>query len=297
MNSRLLTQIGLLVFAIFFSSQINAQQNGLLSSNEKILFNAKIFTADVQYPYAEAIAIRGDKIVAVGNFENIKKLVSKDAVLIDMHGGCILPGFIDSHSHSLDGGYSLMHANVYDSAITSAKLELYAEEVKKNETGMVGNFLVIDGINISTWSHIDELQNIFNNNEYTAQPVLLRGSDGHTAWVNKKILQLAGINKNFIDSISASQKKYFGVDKNGEPNGFFADSGFEKVSPILPKENIDWHESGIKAIQYNNAYGITAWLDPAAGDISDEKNNYLETYKQLSLEHKLTAHVATYRSF
>lgn len=291
MYSKILCALFLL--AIFQNLFIKANaQTIFLNGNEKILYNAKIFTADIAHPYAEAVAIRADKIVAVGNFESIKTSVGKDAALIDMRGGFILPGFIDSHSHSLDGGYSLMRANVYDSVETAEDLEKYAEQVQKDGTGMVENFLVIDGLNISTWSHIDELQATFSTGKYADQPVILRGSDGHTAWANKKVMQLAGINKNFIDTISQSYRKYFGVNNNGEPNGFYADSGFDKVDAIMPEEKIDWRQSGINAMNYNNALGITAWLDPAAGDVTDEKNDYLETYKMLSIEHKLTAHVA-----
>ena len=77
------------------------------------------------------------------------------------------------------------------------------------------------------------------------------GSDGHTSWVNNAVLQKAGINKAFIDQLDNSTKKYFGVDADGVPNGFIADSGFDKLNPILPKENTDWIKAGEKAMEYN----------------------------------------------
>ncbi|HRH51007.1 MAG TPA: amidohydrolase [Panacibacter sp.] len=282
----------LLLFVFVISLVANAQQTEQLNSNEKILFNAKIFTANINQPYAEAIAIRGGKIIAVGDFATAKASLSPKAELIDMHGQTVLPGFIDSHSHVLEGGQSLLSANVFDSALTVSRLADYAAEVKKNGKGMIGDFLFIKGINISTWSHIPELKQVFNGNDYRAQPVVLNGSDGHTKWVNNLVLQKAGINKTFIDQLDNSTKKYFGVDADGTPNGFVADSGFDKLTPIYPKEKTDWIKAGEKAMEYNGSLGITAFLDPWAGDITDKENTNLDTYQSLSNQHKLTAHVA-----
>src|ERR1700757_3039512 len=82
------------------------------SANERILFNAKIFTGDPQNPYAEAVAIRGDQIVAVGNLSEVTKSASGNAERVDLKGKSLFPGFIDSHSHSIDGGLNLIGADV-----------------------------------------------------------------------------------------------------------------------------------------------------------------------------------------
>ena len=108
--------------------QIAAGQTASLNAREKILFNAKIFTADIQHPYAEAIAIKGNTIVAVGNLAVVKTAVGANAILIDMHGQTLLPGFVDSHNHLVEGGEGLMRANVSDSVQTIAQLEKYARE-------------------------------------------------------------------------------------------------------------------------------------------------------------------------
>jgi len=284
----------ILLTLLFFSTlpvKIFCQHAGL-DSSQKILFDAKIFTADAMHPYAEAVAIKGNKIVAVGNFDDVKKSLANSAVLIDMHGACILPGFIDSHNHAVEGGEGLMRANVDDSVLTIPQLAFYADEVKQNGFGMIGNFLVIDGINIETWRDIDGLHKVFSKGNYINQPVLLRGSDGHTGWANASLMKMAGINKAFIQSLPASTKKYFNVDANDEPNGFFADSGFAKVKAVLPKTHADDNIAAAKALAYNNALGITAWLDPAAGNIKDSIYYYLNGYKYLAQHNKLTAHVS-----
>ncbi|MGB8113779.1 MAG: hypothetical protein WCF22_08395, partial [Candidatus Sulfotelmatobacter sp.] len=75
----------------------NAQDSG---SQEKIFFNAKVFTGNQDDPYAEAVAIRGEQIVAVGNLPEVGKSVSAGAERVDLQGKSLFPGFIDSHSHS-----------------------------------------------------------------------------------------------------------------------------------------------------------------------------------------------------
>jgi predicted amidohydrolase YtcJ len=109
--------------------------------------------------------------------------------LYDMGGQFVMPGFVDSHNHALQGGESLLKAYVDDSLVSAADLEAFARASKENGKGMRGRFLVINGLNITTWSHIPELQATFNGNDYAKQPVLLRGSDGHTGWGNRPCWQ------------------------------------------------------------------------------------------------------------
>jgi len=65
------------------------------TAEDRVLFHAKIFTGDPQNPYAEAVAIRGDKILAVGNLPDVQKAVSANAERVDLEGKSLLPGFID----------------------------------------------------------------------------------------------------------------------------------------------------------------------------------------------------------
>jgi len=91
------------------------------SSTEHVLYNGKIFTGEPDHPYAEAVAIHGDKIVAVGTKAEATAAVGKGADTTDLQGRCLLPGLIDSHEHSIDGGVSLITADgVYDASLLLA---------------------------------------------------------------------------------------------------------------------------------------------------------------------------------
>ena len=103
-------------------------------------------------------------------------------------------------------------------------------------------------------------------------------------------MERAGINLNFINSLSEEEQVFYGLSNN-KPNGFVSESGYRKVSSIFHEE-VDYHKAGEKAVEYNNRYGITAWLDPTAGNVAKMTQEYLDTYAWLNNSGKLTAHIA-----
>jgi len=263
----------------------------LLTAQEKIFFNARIFTADALHPFAEAIAIKGKKITAVGSFTEIKKTSSPEAELIDCKGNFLMPGFIDSHNHGISGGRGLTKANTSDKLLSIDELTVYAKDVLKKKEGMTGDVLVIYGINISTWASLDEIIDLFNKDEFATQPVVLRGSDGHTAWCNKVMMNRAGLDKEFLYLLKPEEKLFYGITKEGEPNGFVSESGYKKISAALTTET-DFSLAAEKTMEYNNRFGITAWLDPAVTTLNKSRIDYLNWYRYLNNNGKLTAHIA-----
>ena len=262
----------------------------LLRAQEKVFFNAKIFTADRAHPFAEAVATRGKWIVAVGNYNDVKRSVSKNAQQIDLGGSFLMPGFVDSHNHAIGGGSDLLKPNTGDKMMGVEELLSYAKKELQAKEKMTGDILVVYGLNISTWSKLDSLIRVFNANEFTMQPLVLRGSDGHTAWCNRAMMERAGINTSFINSLNPEEKVFFGLSDN-KPNGFVSESGYRKISAMFP-EDVDYHKAGEKAMEYNNSYGITAWLDPTAGNVDKTTQEYLDSYVWLINSGKLTAHIA-----
>src|SRR5277367_840828 len=259
------------------------------ASAERVLYNGKVFTGEPDRPYAEAVAIRGDKIVAVGTKADATAAVASDAEQMDLHGRCLLPGLIDSHEHSIDGGVSLITAEVDDPAISLNDLMTFAAESKKNGKGMRGDILYITGLSSGHWLNTDELNARFNSGAYSIQHLLLAGSDGHTGWANRAMSQRAGITKDFLVHLSATDRSYYGFHHNLEPNVFVVDAGLDKASDKLPDLTPGQYlEAGRAAVQYNNRLGITAWLDPRTSDTD------LQTYRRLAELGELKAHVAAF---
>jgi predicted amidohydrolase YtcJ len=279
--------LGLLFFAAFIvllaSSALWAQ------GDERVFFHAKIFTADPEHPYAEAVAIRGGQIVAVGSTPEVTKSVSATAERIDLDGKSLFPGFIDSHSHSIDGGLGLIAADATDKVSSLDALPPFADDAKNSGRGMRGDVLEILGLPLEFWSHPDILNADFSSGAYEKQSVLLRGMDGHTAWANRALLQRAGITPEYLRTLSPAQRSYYGVDKDMQPNGFLVDAGTAKVEALLPKPTADQLlAAGRAALQYNYSLGITAWLDPLASDY------VLRAYKMLADHGELTSQVVAF---
>ena len=256
---------------------------------ERIFYNARIFTAEPEHPYAEAVAIRGDKIVAVGSRVDVERMVRKQAERVDLHGQWLLPGFIDSHTHSIQGGLSLISADVGDKVQSIEDLVTFVAEAKEGGKGMRGNVLSISGMPLAFWSKTEELNAHFSTGIYADLPVYLSGSDYHTGWANRVMLRQAGITKDFIQHLTANDRQYYGVDADLEPNGFLVDAGLRKIQENLPEPTKEQLlEGGRAALDYNHSLGITSWLDPLADE------SVLETYRQLAEHGELTAHVVAF---
>jgi predicted amidohydrolase YtcJ len=113
--------------------------------------------------------------------------------------------------------------------------------------------------------------------------------DGHTAWANRALLKMAGINAEFLSTLSPDQRAYYGHDKNMQPNGFLVDAGLERIEPLVPPHSReDLLAAGRAALQYNYGLGITAWLDPLASAY------VLQAYKMLADHGELTSEVVAF---
>ena len=275
-----------LLSALFFASAARPDGN---NASEHVFYNGKIFTAGPEHPYAEAVAIRGDRIIAVGSYADVRQTVGKDAESVDLKGKTLLPGLIDSHAHPIDGGLSLTGADVGDQTKSMDQLADFVAAAQKNRIGMRGGILYVTGLPLAFWSKTDELNARFNSGVYAQQPVFLAGMDGHTGWANRALLLKSGVTKEFISHLSDLERSYYGVGRDSEPNGFAVDAGLEKVQATVPEPTKEQYlEAGRAAVQYLHSMGITAWLDAVVTEPS------LSAYKSLAERGELTAHVAAF---
>jgi predicted amidohydrolase YtcJ len=279
----------ILFIAAFFCTALNgsAQTD---NPAERIFYNAKIFTAEPKHPYAEAVAIRGDKIIAVGSHADATKAVGRGAESIDLHGKRLLPGLIDSHVHPILGGFILSSPDAGDDKVRSvADLAVVVTEAAKNGRGMHGDIFMISRIPLPIWSKTDELNKLFSTGAFENLPIFLWGADGHTGWANRVLRLRVGLTKDFISHLSEDERTYYGVTPDLEPNGLGVDAGLGKIVAALPhqtrEERLAW---GRSAVHYLNSLGITAWLDARADPGS------LTAYRDLSEHGELTAHVAAF---
>src|ERR1700692_1746311 len=161
-----------------------------------VVLHGRIYTLDSKQPWAEALAIRGDKIVAVGDDASIGKFRRPDTKVIDAAGQLVLPGFVDCHIHFMDGALSLGRVNLEgakDVAEIQQRLRDYSTKHPGNDwlLGRGWDYAMFGVTALPDKKYLDEL--------FPDRPVFLEGYDGHTYWAYSKALALAGITRDTPD--------------------------------------------------------------------------------------------------
>ncbi len=95
-----------------------------------LLFNGTVWTVNSAQPWAEAVAIRGEKVLEVGSSKELKKMIGSNTQCIDLKGALVLPGFIDSHTHFLNGGFALSSIQLRDVTNRKEFIARIAEKAK-----------------------------------------------------------------------------------------------------------------------------------------------------------------------
>ncbi|MNJ06520.1 N-substituted formamide deformylase precursor [compost metagenome] len=263
-----------------------------------ILHNAKVYTAEPGQPLQQAVAVEGDKIVAVGTDDAVLRLKADSTRAIDLGGKVLMPGMLDSHSHAIKGGLQMELANLAGEQIPLDQLEQRLRQWRDDGKARRGEFLSVGGLPSTYWDNIPALEQRFNHGEWAAQPILFAAYDMHTGWANQAMLTRAGVDSKTITALPAEARNTIGQHKDGTPNGFLVDASYYPVSDLLPPLSHDTlMTAGRMALDYSKKLGITGWMDPLGNELpgADVKNNslgVLPIYKELSDKGELTAHVA-----
>jgi predicted amidohydrolase YtcJ len=278
------------------------------SSPATLLYNAHVFTAEYGAPYAEAVAIRGDRILAVGSLAAVEAVAGASAQRVDLQGKFLMPGMIDAHAHPiggplvLGGGFTLVTATFPDTSDSIPDLVKFVGKTLDEGTSRIGDTLFVGNIDIGYWAHAAEIDAIFSAGRYAKVPIALIGSDGHTGWCNRVARERAGITAKYLAGLTPAERAYYGYGDKFAPNGFVVDVGLTRMRQSLPAPSAEFMlKAGQTGVRYLNSLGITGWLDAAAagvvgGDLPLVLGDpgSLPVYRELSRRGELTAHVAAY---
>ncbi len=271
------------------------------NASTTLLYDAHVFTGDPEHPYADAVAIRGDRILAVGALPEVERSAGAGVRRVDLKGRFLMPGMIDAHAHPLDGGLSLLEANYPDTRDSVPDLVHFVAQQAASKHSVRGDVLIINGLDLGFWTHTAELSAALSQGDYAHQPIVLYGSDGHTAWGNRALLERAGITAAYLRGLSADERRYYGADAQLNPNGFVVDKGHEKLDASVPQPSRErWIEAGHAALHYMHQYGITGWLDAAPSNFMGldparaDDAGVLPVYQALARTGELSAHVVAY---
>ena len=150
-----------------------------------IITNAKIFTSDQANPTAEAVAVKGNRIVYVGSNEETKNYQGEKTRLIDGQAHTLTPGFIDTHVHLLWGAIWMGNAQLQEIRTEDDLRKVLVEFADANKTN---EWVIGRGIKYGIVSTRQELDAIIAD-----RPVYIGAFDGHTGWANTRALEMAGI--------------------------------------------------------------------------------------------------------
>jgi len=194
-----------------------------------IVIHGRVYTENPKQPWAQAVAIHGAKIVAVGDDTAIEKMRGMGTKVINAGGKLVLPGFTDCHIHFLDGSLSLGRVNLggaKDVSDIQKKLREYAAE-HAGDDWIVGRGWNYAMFGSETLPHKKYLDEIFPN-----RPVFLKGFDGHTYWANSKALALAGITHETPDPANGIIVR---DAQTGEATGALKEAAQDLVAKVIPK--------------------------------------------------------------
>lgn len=190
-----------------------------------ILYNGRLHTMDRRQPHASAIAISGDRILAVGD-DSLRRLADTKTQVIDLGGRTVTPGFIDAHLHFLAYGLSLREIDLMNAPTREAALERIAARAAATPPGQ---WLTGRG-----WDQVLWPEPVFPT---AAQldavtphhPAFLRRKCGHAGWANSQALQLAGITRDTPDPDGGAIQRN---PSTGEPTGILLERAMELVANL-----------------------------------------------------------------
>ncbi len=216
----------LLLFSIATLLRITpviAQTHGTMAPADIVVTNARVYTVNSRQPWADSLAIRGNKITAVGSEKDIAPYRGRSTKIIDAEQHLVLPGFVDCHVHFLDGSLSLRHVNLEGLKTVpeiQAKVKEYAAAHPADPwvLGRGWSYPVFGAVALPDKKYLDEI--------LPDRPVYLEGFDGHTWWANSKALQLAGITRQTKDPPGGS---FVRDPKTGEATGAVKEDAADAV--------------------------------------------------------------------
>ncbi|HET6669726.1 MAG TPA: amidohydrolase [Pyrinomonadaceae bacterium] len=260
---KLASFLSLLVVAGLMTPNFQTNANSSLPAT-LIIVNAGVHTMDPAKPTAEAIAVYGNRVIAVGSSSEIRKLAGTQTKVIDAGGKLVLPGFNDAHVHFLGGGFQLSSVDLRDADTPeefARRIQAFAAKLP------AGRWITGGDWDHERWPEIDgkaplptkELIDRFTLNT----PVFVSRLDGHMALANSLALKLANVTK---DSRDPDGGLIVRDPKTGEPTGVLKDAAMSAVWKVIPESNFAEKVAAAKAATEHAAgLGVTSVQDVSAG--------------------------------
>jgi predicted amidohydrolase YtcJ len=220
-----------------------------------VLIDGKIWTGNPQQPDAEAVAIAGTRILAVGGSDSILKLAGAKARVIDLKGRRVVPGFNDAHVHFFMGGDGITSVQLLGASSAqefSKRVGDFARSRPKGEWILNGNW------DHESWSPAALPTHQLIDAVTPDNPVFVNRSDGHMCLANALAMKLAGVDRTTKDVPGGVIVR----DADGNPTGIFKDAAKSLIERVQPHPTMEHILSALKAAQeYAARNGVTSVQD------------------------------------
>ena len=279
-----------LILVLIIAASVSAQNAPEKPKADVIFIHGNVYTGIVDPTSmvagkrAEAIAVRGDRILAVGTRDEVLKTKGPDTKIIDLGGRFVMPGFNDAHMHLAHAGQEKLSVNL----VGAKTLDEFRERIRaKVETARPGEWIVGAGWDETLWP-VKAVPTRWDLDEVSSgHPVYMDRVDGHIGVANTRALQLASI------TVASREPAGGKIDRDeaGTPNGILRETAREAVRAVIPKPT---HEQRRQAIELALAdlatHGVTSAQDNSGWED-------FQIYEELEKEGKLTARISEWLPF
>jgi hypothetical protein len=247
-----------------------------------VLVNGKVWTGDPERPWAEAVAVGGRTILAVGTTAEMRKLSPSATKLVDLGGALLLPGFIDSHTHFLAGGFALKSIQLHDA---KSREEFVARIAAKARELGPGRWILDGNWDEEQFSPPELPRRDWIDAVTRDNPVCVSRIDLHSVLANAVALKLAGITK---DTPAPPGGEIVKDPATGEPTGLLKDTAADLVTALVPEPSFAQKiEAAEASLRHAAEHGVTS-----VNEMADASS--FEVFQELARRGRLTARVHVY---
>lgn len=265
-----------------WSKQATALKAGAGAAAPSTIFRGgAVYTVNPDEPWAEAVAVQGKRILAVGGSAEITRLAGPETKIIELDGRLMLPGFVEGHTHPLLGSFFAAGIDLQVPTLDEA-LKVIERHARDNPSDVIRGF----GWRVDMFPPEGPNRALLDK-VVPDRPAFFFAIDGHSLWANTKALEKAGIGRNTPDPIPGFS--YFARDAQGDPTGYilevpaalFAVNAIEPISVSAMGQFLeDWLPKAAAA-------GITSVYDAGVPPVGDDQGALIEIYTNLEREHRL----------
>ena len=287
----------LLVPMTLLPASLSSQTAAAAVKADAIYVHANIYTGVAgassfhELQRAQALALRGDRILAVGSEADILKLKGTATTVVDLKGHFLMPGFNDAHMHLTNAGFKRLTVDLTG----TRSLEEFRERIRKRvETAEPTEWITGSGWDETLWP-VKEIPSRWDIDEVTLDhPVYMERIDGHVAAANTLALKLSRVTLASKDPEGGE----IGRDSTGQPNGILRETAKEMVKSVIPAPTPAKRRQAIEAALLDIARsGVTSVQDNSDSENGEAYWDDFRIFEQLEQEGKLTVRISEWIPF